>query len=407
MQKLKKYMDLNELILEKRAKTALLRSIIETGEAEKRELNTDENIRFSTIQDEIRALDKEINAKHNKQTIIINKEKRMDKNFSLLKAIEARANGRSIEDSAVTVIEQGKDEMRKAGLSFSGDIVLPMEYRANIVAGVATSGQEFVAEEKAGLIEPLREALVTVKAGATFLTGLSGDVSIPRYTGSNALWKGEVAAATDGAGTTSEITLSPKRITAFIDVSKQFLNQNSPAVEAMLMRDIVNAVSAKLENTIFGSAAGSATQPAGFFADAPSINGAASFANMVALETAVDTANALGTAKYITNAGGRGILKTVPKVAGQPIYILGDSGEMNGYPVLVTNHVAKNLQVGADEFGVVFGDWSQYVIAQWGAIDLTVDAISQAINGNVRIVINAYFDAKPKVAEAFKTASIK
>ena len=388
-------------------------ALLNVAKTEKRKLNETELVEFNgltvDIQNlnseialaEVRKIEQPIEITNNKQTLKMNKE------FSLLKAIEARANGRNIDENAVTVIEQGKKEMREAGLSYSGDIVLPMEYRANITAGVATSGQEFIPEDKVGLIEPLREALVCVKAGATFLTGLTGDVSIPRYTGTNALWKGEVAAAVDGAGTTSEITLSPKRITAFIDISKQFLTQNSAAVEAMLMKDIVNAISNKLENTIFGSAAGSATQPAGFFATAPAIAGVTTYSNMVGLETAVDTLNALGSAKYITNAGGRGLLKTTPKVAGQPVYILGDNGEMNGYPVLVTNHVAKQLQVGANEFGVVFGDWSQYVIAQWGAIDLTVDAVSQALNGNVRVVINAYFDAKPKVAEAFKTASIK
>ena len=182
--------------------------------------------------------------------------------------------------------------------------------------------------------------------------------------------------------------------------------QDSVDAEKMLMDDIVNSIALKLESTIFGKEAGSATQPAGFFAVAPTIAGVATFANVIAMETAVDTANALTTGKYITNAGGRGILKGTPKVAGQASFIL-DSNEMNGYPVLVTNNVAKQLQVGANEFGVVFGDWSQYIIGQWGAIDIVVDATSQAIYGNVRIVVNAYFDAKPRVAGAFKTASVK
>lgn len=389
-------------------------SILNAAKAEQRKLSETEEVEFRSLTVEVDSLNHEIalaETRNLEQPVIKvtnnPKQKEMNKEFSLLKTIEARANGRNVDEAAVVVIEQGKAEMRAAGVSYSGDIVLPLEYRANITAGVATAGQEFIAEEKVGMVEPLREALVTVKAGATFLTGLNGDVSIPVYSGTNALWKGEVASAEDGAGTTSEITLSPKRITAFIDISKQFLTQNSPAVEAMLMNDIVAAISHKLEKTIFGKEAGSATQPAGFFYTAPALKGAATYANVVGMETAVDTANALGSAKYITNAGGRGILKTTPKVAGQPVFILGDNGEMNGYPVLVTNHVAKALQTGTDEFGVVFGDWSQYVIGQWGAIDLTVDAVSQALNGNVRIVINAYFDAKPKVAEAFKTASIK
>jgi len=89
----------------------------------------------------------------------------MKEKFSLLKAIEARANGRNLDEVSLEVVEAGKAEMRKSGLSYSGDIQLPLEYRANIIAGTATEGQEFISEEKAGLIEPLRDALVLVQAG--------------------------------------------------------------------------------------------------------------------------------------------------------------------------------------------------------------------------------------------------
>jgi len=144
-----------------------------------------------------------------------------------------------------------EDEL--SGLGYSGDIVIPMELRADITAGTATAGQEVVTEQKLAILEPLRASLVSVQAGATFLTGLIGDVSIPTYGGTSALWKGEVAAAEDGAGAFSEVTLSPKRLTAYIDISKQFLIKDSAAAEAMLMNDIINAVSGKLEATIFAS----------------------------------------------------------------------------------------------------------------------------------------------------------
>ena len=39
--------------------------------------------------------------------------------------------------------------------------------------------------------------------------------------------------------------------------------------------------------------------------------------------------------------------------------------------------------------------------------DLTVDPFTQASNGKVRLVINAYFDAKPRRAASFVTASVK
>jgi len=405
-------MDLVQLIEKRKALLTELTDIVSVGKLECRKLSNVENKEFNKITTEIESLDKEIDNKQNNNSNLINNRNNnnnktnMEK-FSLLKAIEARANGRNLDEDALNVVEAGKNEMRKSGLSFSGDIILPMEYRANIVAGTANAGQEIVSEQKVGIIEPLRDSLVLVQAGATFLTGLVGDVSIPAYSGTNALWKGEIAAAGDGAGTFSEVTLTPKRLTTYIDVSKQFLNQDSVDAEGLLMNDIVNAIAAKLQSTIFGSAAGSTTQPAGFFATAPTVAGTATWTNVVALETAVDTSNALkNTAAYITNAGGRGILKSTPKVSGQNGFIL-EGTDMNGYPVLVTNSVAKSLQTGTDEYGIVFGDWSQYVIGQWGAIDLVVDGISQAVNGNVRLVVNAYFDAKPRVSAAFKTGSVK
>ena len=61
------------------------------------------------------------------------------------------------------------------------------------------------------------------QAGATYMSGLVGNLSIPVYSGSNVGWAGEVDAATDGAGKFSEVNLEPKRLTAFIDISKQFL----------------------------------------------------------------------------------------------------------------------------------------------------------------------------------------
>ena len=53
------------------------------------------------------------------------------------------------------------------------------------------------------------------------------------------------------------------------------------------------------------------------------------------------------------------------------------------------------------------GNWSDYVIGQWGGIDLTVDPYTQAANGKVRLVINAYFDAKPRRADSFVKKVLK
>jgi len=401
-------MDTAALIEARKKHVALLQEIVTGGKAEKRKLSAVETRSFNEAKAEVERIDAELRTKQTGPGPLNTRSMKTEKtNFSLIKAIRSVVNNESQDDITKAVIEAGIADMRAAGLSHTGNILLPIEERAVIMATSAGSGKENVAEQKLNMVEPLRAALVTVQAGATFLTGLVGDVSIPVYAGSSAAWKGEGITAVDGAGATSEVLLAPKRLTAFIDISKQFIAQDSSQAEALLMRDIVAAISGKLEATIFGKEAGSATQPAGFFASAPSIAGAASWANIVGMETAVDMANALTTGKYITNAAGRGILKKTVKVANQATYLMNPDGTMNGYPVLATNHVAKELQVGADEYGIVFGDWAEFLIGSWGAIDLLVDPFTQAHLGNIRIHVNGYFDAIARRAAAFKTGSIK
>lgn len=381
--------------LELMDKKQLLRNkaeeIVATAERETRKLNTGEQVEFDTLIKEIESIDvqiREIKEDNNRTTKTI---KRSMENFSLLKAINDVANNRQLDERAQEVVSAGIAEMRKAGQSYSGQIVLPMEAR-NIQATVEGAGQENVAEDKLGILEPLRANLVLVNAGASYMTGLVGNVSIPVYSGSNVGWAGEVDAATNGAGTFTEVALEPKRLTAYIDVSKQFLIQDSNSAEEMLKRDIVAAISNKLEATILGTEAGSTTKPAGLLNGVSAESDAITYEDIVNMEAALEGANVSGEIKYIVSPTAKATLKTTKIDAGSGKFAM-EGNEMNGYPVLCTSAVSGK--------GVIMGNFNDLVIGQWGGIDLTVDPYTQAANGKVRLVINAYFDCKPRRAEAF------
>ena len=210
--------------------------------------------------------------------------------------------------------------MRKAGLSYSGQILLPIEAR-DIQATVATNGQEAVAEDKLNILEPLRANLVLSAAGANYMTGLVGNISIPSYSGSNVGWAGEIEAAADGAGTFDEVTLEPKRITAYIDISKQFLIQDSVSAEALIRADIVKAISNKLEETILGNAAGTNKQPAGIFNGADALDDT-SYESMVDMVKTLEEANVSGEFKYIVSPAAKAALKTTKKDAGSGLFLM-------------------------------------------------------------------------------------
>lgn len=330
----------------------------------------------------------------NKRHIYNNKNLKKMGKFSLIKTINDIVNNRSMAEEAQVVLNAGTEEMRKAGLSYSGQIQLPVaEMRAEaptaIVAGQETYGAEVVATEKLNILEPLRNRMVLAQAGATYLTGLVGNVSIPTYTGSNVGWKGEMVDAEDGKGTFDSIEFSPKRLTAYIDVSKQFLAQDSVGAEEMLYKDIVNALADKLEATILGSGAGDNNTPAGIFNGASAE--AISYNKVVGMEKSLEEAKLFGDYKFIVSPAAKANLKTTT-ISGSKsdLRMLMEGNEVNGYEVLSTGNCS----------GYAFGKWDELVIAQWGSLDIIIDPYTQAKKNAVRIVVNAFFDAKPRRTEA-------
>ena len=366
---------------------------VETDEETPKEENENET------EDEMPEDDKE---QRNNQTI---NSTIMTKKFSLIKAINDVTNNRSLDDVAKEVVRKGVEEMRKSGLAVAGSIQLPVmeteneEMRANgVLAQTATAGAENIATEKLDILEPLRANMVMSQAGATYLTGLVGNISIPAYTGSNVGWAGEVAAAANGAGDWSEIKLQPHRITAYVDVSREFLIQSSNDAEAMLRRDIIAAIGNKLEATILGADAGTDEKPEGLFNGVTPMTTALKFGDIVDAEAELDAANVTGAYTYILSPKAKAALRTLSKDAGSGRFVLED-GEIEGSKALVSSNVTAK--------GFVVGDFSDYVIGQWGAIDLVVDNYSKSTEGKVRLVVNAYFDAKPRRSSSFVKRILK
>lgn len=402
-------MKLNSLEITDKKETLKLRckEIINTCKMEIREMSEDEEKEFNDAKEEIKSLNEQLvelnarlaqyeeepieeeienNTNSNKRTKTINS---MNTEFRLIKAINDIANNRSLDNVASAVISKGTEEMRKSGLSYGGQIQLPTEeLRATIT--VESEGEDVVATELYNIIEPLRAKNVLVQAGAKFLTNLVGDVQVPIMGASNVTWEGEVADAKDGAGAFSNVKLQPKRLTAYIDISKQFLAQDSLSAEALIRQDLINAINSKLEATILGAESG-ANQPSGLF-NGITATSVSDFAGVCDLEAAIEDANVIGECKYVMSNKAKAGFRNMAKSAKSTQLVM-EGGMIDGTPVLNTSNVeGKNF---------IYGDFSNLAIGQWGGIDLTVDPYTKAAQGQVRLVVNAYFDAKVLRPEAF------
>lgn len=381
-------LELQEQSLELRNQLA---ELIANGQKEERELNEEETSKMAEIRNAIDEINAQIEAiEKENRTIEINNntENKEIRTMSLLKMINAVVEGRNFTEDEARAIAEARADFAKSGLQSSGQIA----YRAITATGEG-EGKETIAEDKWNLEVAVRNNLVATKMGADFVGGLVGDVSIPKYAGSNVTWKGETATAEDGRGGFSEVTLSPKRLTAVLDVSKQFLAQNSADVEAILIRDLAAAVAEKLDMTIFGTD-NLENAPEALFAGVGPEKGLTemTYDDVLNLELAVEENNGSNFV-FVVNPRVKYALKGTQMANG--LQMVFDGKEIDGYKTISSNSVAKN--------GIICMDPRELVIGQWSTYDITVDNYTKAADGQVRLVINAYFDAKlrgNKIAKA-------
>lgn len=363
---------------------ARLNEIISNGESEKRELNADETNEIAELKTKIDDAESQLETIENENRELKNKNNNTKKekrnNMNLIKMINNVLENRQFSEDEVKAMAEARADFAKSGISPKGQIVL-----RTINATTDTQGKESVVEDKWSLEVAVRNNLIATKMGADFVGGLVGDVSIPKYSGSTVKWKGETATADDGQGEFSEITLQPKRLTATVDVSKQWLLQSSSDAESILIRDLANAVAEKLDMTIFGDGAGDNNTPAGLFngVSAGSELSAITYDDVLDMELEVEEHNGYNYI-FIVNPRVKFALKGTQMANG--LTMVYDGNEIDGYKTISSNSVVTN--------GAICLDPRELVIGQWGSYDITVDPYTKAADGQVRLVINAYFDAK-------------
>lgn len=400
----------NQLLLRSKA-------IIDGAKGEKRQLKAEETTELGANQCRRAEIDLEIeqseaqNSKKGKPHVSQKQER-----FSFRRAIANYVTGIEQREVDASIIEGATSTHNESGVTRASktSLVLPvsMESRAMFTAATESATGVIIDQEQQEMLLPLQSSLVLTQAGARFMTGLQGDIYWPKYSGANVFWEGENMPAKDGAGqfTKGEV-YKPKRLTAYVDISEQLLIQENTSVEAYVRQALAIAIAQEVEKTAFGKHAHTDNKPDGLFKDAPTIKGAMDWAGIVSLETNADLQNALyGNLAYVMHPSLVGKAKTKvkdPSGAGGFIFGEGGVGVLNGYRSLRTNNIPKELQDGSDEYGIIFGNWNDYFIGQWGNIEIKVDPYTQMLDGVIRLVINSYWNMGMIRPESFSIASMK
>ena len=277
-------------------------------------------------------------------------------------------------------------EIRSALNSAEHKVTLPAETRT-ITQTVSGDGvhDEIVEEEFKGLLEPLYADSVISNLGITIYNGLpAGDFKVSAMGKGSAAWADETGTAAESKNTFSHVTLQPKRISAQLSYSKQFLAQDTIGAEAAIRRDIYNALVAQIQSTMLSADAGGTNKPAGIFNGVTAKN-ISSYAELCDVEATVDDSNVKGERKYLMSNKAKAILRCMPKSSLTTELVL-DGNDIDGTPVIANSDVPTTQYA--------YGDFSNIVMGTWGNVDLIIDPYTLAAENSIRIVVNAFVDWK-------------
>ena len=365
-----------------------MKAMVELCKTEVREMTEDEDKEFKSLREEIDKKKEELKALEAK---LCEYEEELPKDEEEDPKEEKNKRNKKMKTTLIKELRKAIDNNQKS-------ITINAETRTMQVTGEGTVHDSVIETEIEGILEPLYANSVLAQLGVRFYSGLpKGDVQVPIMGKGQVGWAGEVAAANATGNTFTTKLLQPKRLTAYVDISKQLLAQDTIGVEAAIRRDIVNALNDKLEATIFGAVAGSATQPAGIFYNA-SEDTVGNYAGLCAFEAALDDANINGQKKYLMGNTAKATFRSMIKGTNATGMVM-EANQIDGTPMLNTSNVATKK--------FVYGDFNYLAVGSWGDIDITIDQYTQAVNGCIRLVINAFFDAVVLRPEAFKFGNVE
>ncbi len=295
---------------------------------------------------------------------------------------------------------------RKTGRNPNG-IYLPIGVLTrDLTVGTSTAGGHTVATELQAdsFVELLRNRSVVIDAGARVLSGLVGNTAIPRQTsGATAYWVAESGAPTESAPAFDQVSLTPKSIGAYTDISRKLLLQSALDISSFVASDLIATLGLAIDSAAINGT-GASNQPTGILntsgVSATDLGGAAAtWANVVSLETVIATANADTSAMaYVVSARTAGKLRQTllaPSTDSGDVLLTGSNGNrrMNGYRVIVSNQIADGK--------ILFGNWADLVIGQWSTVDITLDRSTHATSGGLRIVAMQDIDIAIRHASSF------
>ena len=411
-----------------------LDSMVSTCELESRSFTDDESKSVDNLNADIAELDGKIERAENTEANITrmaitgasaspDKEiESVKKSFSLSRAISGAISG-GLSGAEAEAYQEAQREARQSGIQLSGNVAIPSsmfnrEARAlgdpGLLSAGTGDGADFVPTEHQGFIEALQPRLLVEELGATVISGVSGNLDMPRISAAGtAGWGATEAAATPNSEmATDTLSLSPKRVGAYTTYTKQLLTQGSPSVDRIIADDLGRAIRNAVDAAAFNGG-GSSGVPQGIFGtsgvnDQAATNGTTlTAAKLIKMITDVAAQDGLsGGEVFVVSPAIYQKLATLIQVSNVSAVMVNDM--LQGYKVYMSTHLNQNVTKGSTTSGtgqLLFGNFSNLLVARWSGVDLLIDPYTLGGNSEVKVIANQWMDLGARQPKAFATIS--
>lgn len=345
----------------------------------------------------------------------IGANKREVEQFSIRKCIDEIASERGLSGLEKEMVEAAAKKtnikLDRRNFVLPEDVVrqrrayIPREgERALTAADFASAGALIGENLQPNMIELLRNAMVLARAGVGSMTGLVGDIVIPRQTGgATAYWLDENDSIDLSDATFGQIAASPKRLGVASRISKQLIEQSTPDAESLIRQDMMEVAARKkdiagLEGTGIGAEPRGIKNITGI--GAVTFGGTATRADALEFQSDVESANAdLGQARFLTTPTVKAKWLDIAIDSGSGMFLLADDMRVRGTgaELIPTNAIAGNL--------VYYGVWSQAMWLEWTGMEMIVDPYTRARNNQIELVLNMKCDFVVRHAGSFSVSS--
>lgn len=405
-------MKLHEVKEQRALKVAEMRAILSAAESGKRSLTADEQSKFDAIKGQVQSLESD----ESRCQFMEEAERRMmggndsqhrdhanlEGSVSIARILQAQMEGRSLSGAEA---EYAQEAERRTGRKAEG-IFVPLSAFERRVNSTTSAGELVPTDHRADqYINPLRNALLARKLGVRVLSGLRGNVTMPKHgTGLTVGWVAEGGNLGDSDMGFDPVTLAPKHAGGKTEMSRQLIQQSSPDVEQLIRDDLAFAIAKAIDSALI--LGGGANEPTGVLstvgiqtANLATLN----WANVLTMIQKAELENA-GVVNWLTHAKAKTKLASTLKAAGIPGYLL-ENGRMADLPLFSTNQVPE--KAGAPATGrVILGDWSQVMLGIWSEVDILVNPYAEPAysRGGVNVRVMTTCDIALRHPKAFVVA---